>query len=32
MLIENPMSVGIKARRRHFRRHRDPDRVTDALA
>ena len=32
VLIENPVLVGIESRRRHFRRHRDPDRVTDALA
>ena len=32
VLIENAVLVGIESRRRHFRRHRDPDRVTDALA
>src|SRR5262245_57385134 len=32
MLIENPMLVCIETRRRHFRRHRDPDRITHPLA
>ncbi len=32
VLIENPMLAGIETRRRHFRRHRDPDRVAHALA